>query len=98
MLRKCSLCHKEFTPQELAHEETAGMEAERQQLGLHGVFFSYYACSACGGADIFLDVHALAGESDDVFRLRRGALEAAINQVDGEGVKAVLVETAEGTT
>jgi hypothetical protein len=68
------------------------MEAERQALGLQGVLFSYYRCSACGGADIFVYVHPLSGESDDAFRLRKAALEAAVNEVHGGEVEAVLVE------
>jgi hypothetical protein len=92
MRRKCSHCRKAFTPQELAPEETAGMEADRKALGLQGVRFHFYTCSACGGADIFVDVLALEGESDEGFRLRRGALAAAVNEVQGDGVTAVLVE------
>jgi hypothetical protein len=68
------------------------MEAERQQLGLQGVRFHFYTCPACGGADIFVDVHQLAGESDDAFRLRKAALEVAVNEVHGGDVEAVLVE------
>jgi len=57
--RNCSHCGKEFTPRELAREESRGMEAERKALGLEGVLFRYYACSGCGHADIFLDVRPL---------------------------------------
>jgi hypothetical protein len=94
MQRKCSHCHKDFTTQELAREESKGMEAERKALGLEGVLFRYYTCSACGGADIFVDIHPLAGETDRAFRRRRDELEAAVRQVHGEGVEAVLVERA----
>jgi hypothetical protein len=92
MQRKCSHCHKEYTRQELAREETKGMEAERKALGLQGVLFRYYTCSACGRADIFVDVHRLPEETEDDFLRRRDELEAAINQVHGKGVAAVLVE------
>jgi hypothetical protein len=94
MLRKCSHCHKDFTPQELARQESKGMEAERKALGLEGLLFRYYTCSSCGRADIFVDIHPLAGETDRAFRRRRDELEAAVRQVHGEGVEAVLVERA----
>jgi hypothetical protein len=94
MRRQCTRCRKALTPQELAREETKGMEAERKALGLEGVLFRYYTCSACGHADIFVDVRRLPGEADDAFLRRRGELEAAVNQVHGPGVEAVLVEKA----
>jgi hypothetical protein len=92
MRRKCSRCQKAYTPQELAREETKGMEAERKALGLQGVLFRYYGCAACGQADIFVDLQRLPGEFEDAFLRRRGELEAAINQVHGQGVEVVLVE------
>jgi recombinational DNA repair protein (RecF pathway) len=92
MMRKCSRCHKDFTPQELSREESRGMEAERKALGLEGVLFRYYACSACGNADIFLDIHPLTGESEEDFRRRRDELEAIIRDVHPEGVGIILVE------
>jgi hypothetical protein len=92
MLRQCSNCKKDFTPQELAREVSKGMEAERKALGLQGVLFRYYTCSACGTADIFVDVHPLEGESDEAFRLRRDELESAVRSVRGEGVDVVLVQ------
>jgi len=92
MLRKCSKCQKDFTPAELSREESRGMEAERKALGLQGVLFRYYACSACGTADIFVDVHPLPGETDEAFRKRRDELEATVKQMQGNGVEVVLVE------
>jgi hypothetical protein len=93
MKRKCSHCQKDFTPIELSREESRGMEAERKAMGLEGVLFRYYSCSACGNACIFLDIHALEGESDATFRRRRDELDAAISQVHANnGVEAVLVE------
>ena len=92
MLRKCTRCHKDFTPQELSREETKGMEAQRRALGLEGVLFLYYTCSACAHADIFVDLHPLDGETDEAFRRRRDELEAVINGLEGEGVDVVLVE------
>jgi len=91
MMRKCSHCQKEFTPQELSREESKGMEAERKALGLEGVLFRYYTCSACGYADIFMDIHPLAGESEEAFQKRKADLEAASRQLHGERVEVVLV-------
>jgi hypothetical protein len=71
MRRECSQCHKPLTPQELSREESKGMEAERKAAGLQGVLFRYYTCSACGTADIFVDVHPVGGETDEEFRRRR---------------------------
>jgi hypothetical protein len=94
VVRKCSRCQKEFTPQELAREESKGMEAERKALGLEGVLFRYYVCSACNTADIFVDVLPLAGESDEAYRKRRNELEATVRglQSKAEGVEVVLVD------
>ncbi|MFL5240941.1 MAG: hypothetical protein ACJ8FY_02445 [Gemmataceae bacterium] len=92
MMRKCSHCHKDFTPQELSREESKGMESERKALGLEGVLFRYFTCSACGNASIFVDVHTLEGEAPEAFAARRAQLEAAVKQSHGEGVEAVLVD------
>jgi hypothetical protein len=67
------------------------MEAERKALGLEGVLFRYYTCSACGYADIFVDIHPLAGESEEAFQKRRADLERASHQLHGERVEVVLV-------
>jgi hypothetical protein len=91
MMRKCTHCQKEFTPQELSREESKGMEAERKALGLEGVLFRYYTCSACGYADIFVDIHLVAGESEEAFQKRRAELESASRQLRGERVEVVLV-------
>ena len=90
MMRSCSQCRKEFTPQELSREDSKGLEAERKALGLEGVLFRYYTCSACNYADIFVDVHPLEGESEEAFDRRREELEATIKQMDGEGVEVVV--------
>jgi recombinational DNA repair protein (RecF pathway) len=92
MMRKCSRCHKDFTPQELSRAESRGMEAERKALGLEGVLFRYYTCSSCGQADIFVDILPREGESDEAFRKRRNELEATVQQLHAEGVEVVLVE------
>jgi hypothetical protein len=92
MIRNCSHCGKAYTPPELSCEESKGMEAERKALGLEGVLFRYYFCSACANGDIFLDLRPLPGESDADFRRRRGELEATIRDVRAEGVGVTLVE------
>src|SRR5215469_9524750 len=90
MMRSCSQCRKEFTPQELSREDSKGLEAERKTLGLEGVLFRYYNCSACAQADIFVDVLPLESESEKEFHQRREQLEATVRQLDGEGVEVVL--------
>jgi DNA-directed RNA polymerase subunit RPC12/RpoP len=90
MMRLCSQCGKEFTPQELDREDSKGMESERKALGLEGVLFRYYTCSACGRADIFVDVLPLEGESEGEFRTRIEELEATLQQLEGEGVEVVV--------
>ena len=94
MMRACTCCRKTFVPRELLREVSKGMEAERKALGLEGVLFRYYACSACGHADIFVDVLPLDGETDEAFRQRRDELEAAVRQLHGEGVEVVVTERA----
>lgn len=90
MIRTCSHCGKTFTPQELSREDSKGLEAERKALGLEGVLFRYYHCSACTQADIFVDVLPLEGEHEADFRHRREELEATIQQLQGEGVDVVV--------
>jgi FAD/FMN-containing dehydrogenase len=94
MMRACTCCRKTFVPRELLREESKGMEAERKARGLEGVLFRYYACSACGHADIFVDVHPLDGETDEAFQARRDELETAARQLHGEGVEVVVVGRA----
>jgi hypothetical protein len=91
MMRTCSHCQKEFTPAELSREDSKGLEAERKALGLEGVLFRYYTCSACGLADIFVDVRPLVGESEEAFLQRREELESTVRGLEGEGVNVVLV-------
>ncbi|HEY7310979.1 MAG TPA: hypothetical protein VH643_16565 [Gemmataceae bacterium] len=91
MMRSCSQCRKEFTPQELSREDSKGLEAERKALGLEGVLFRYYTCSACGHSDIFVDVRPLEGESEEAFLRRRDELESTVKGLEGEGVNVVLV-------
>jgi hypothetical protein len=90
MMRTCSHCGKEFTPQELSREDSKGLEAERKALGLEGVLFRYYTCSTCGQADIFVDIRPLEGESEEAFHRRREEMEATIQQLQGEGVEVVV--------
>ena len=90
MMRLCSKCAKEFTPQELDREDSKGLESERKALGLEGVLFRYYSCSACGQADIFVDVLPLDGESEGEFCQRREELETTLQQLEGEGVAVVV--------
>ncbi len=92
MMRACTCCRKTFVPRELLRAESKGMEAERKALGLEGVLFRYYVCSACGHADIFVDVLPLDGEDEEAFRARRDELEQAVRHLHGEGVEVVITE------
>jgi hypothetical protein len=92
MMRACTSCRKAFVPRELLREESKGMEAERKARGLEGVLFRYYVCSACGHADIFVDVHPVEGETDEAFRRRRDELEASVRELHAEGVEVVVTE------
>jgi hypothetical protein len=92
MKRRCSHCQKEFSPPDLAREDSKGMEAERKALGLEGVLFRYYTCSACGHADIFVDIYPLQGETDEAFGRRRDELQTTAQQLHGERVAVVLVD------
>lgn len=90
MMRTCSHCDKAFTPKELSREDSKGLEAERKTMGLQGVLFRYYTCSACGQADIFVDILPLAGEFEEDFRRRQEELETTIQELEGDGVKVVV--------
>jgi hypothetical protein len=92
MMRACTCCRKTFVPRELLREESKGMEAQRKALGLEGVAFRYYVCSACGHADIFVDVLPREGEGEEAFRARRDELEQAVRQLHSEGVEVVITE------
>ena len=96
MLRNCSHCQKPFTPSELRKELSREMEAERKALGLDGVLFRCYDCARCGTADIFVDVLAREGESDEQFRARRDELESMIRRLHPEGKEVILVERHPG--
>lgn len=92
MHRECSHCRRSFTAKDLVREESKGLEAARKSLGLNGVRFLYYSCPDCSFADIFLDIHALPEESPDDFCHRRGELERAVRDFQGERIEAVICE------
>lgn len=92
MHRECTHCRRPFTARDLVKEESKGMEAARKSLGLQGVRFLYYSCPDCSYDDIFLDVHALPDESHSEFGRRRGQLELAVREFEGDRVEAVLYE------
>ena len=100
MLRECTQCHRPYTPQDLAKEESKGMEAERKAHGLEGLLFRYYTCPACNRADIFVVLSSVEGETAEDFHLRRDALEAAVGELHAESVAVVLQErpAAQGPT
>ena len=90
MHRECSYCRRPFTAQDFVKEESKGMEADRRALGLEGVRFLSYACPACGYADIFVDVHAIAGETPKQFQQRRWELESTVRQLYAERVAVIV--------
>jgi hypothetical protein len=92
MLRECTNCRRPFTVGDFVKEESRGMEEDRKALGLEGVRFLYFACPACGQADLFIDLHSLKGETKELFRARRAGLEAAIREVKAEDTEIVLTE------
>jgi hypothetical protein len=92
MIRECTQCHRPFTPQDLAKEESKGMEAERKARGLEGLLFRYYTCPACDRADIFVVLLPLVGETAEQFTLRRDALEAEVAGLHADRVAVVLQE------
>jgi hypothetical protein len=58
---------------------------------MEAVLFQYYACPACGQANIIVDLGLLpGGRQEDV--LRRRALEEAVRGLRGEQVELVLTE------
>ena len=92
MNRECRHCHRPFAAQDFVKVESKNMEADRKRLGLEGVRFLYYTCSACGHDDIFLDILHLEGESPEEFQKRREGLEAAVRQTDAEPVEVTITE------
>jgi hypothetical protein len=76
------------------------MEAERQAAGLRGVRFLYYACGACGCADIFVDLRPMAGEEAEHFQRRQGEMEAVVRRLHANSpadCAAVAVRAADRT-
>ncbi|HEY1380124.1 MAG TPA: hypothetical protein VGF55_25195 [Gemmataceae bacterium] len=84
MPRHCTRCRREFGPDDLARSETEGMEAERAAAGLEGIRFLYYACPACGKADIFVGILPLEGERPEDFTRRRAEMEAVVRRLHAE--------------
>jgi hypothetical protein len=97
MIRECTQCHRPYTPQDLAKEESKGMEAERKARALEGLLFRYYTCPACNRSDIFVVLSALEGEAPEDFRRRRDALEAAVRDLHADRVAVVVQERPTAT-
>lgn len=90
MKRTCTRCSRSFTPDDLAREESKGMEAERKARGLEGVRFLYYRCP-CGTNDIFVDILPRADELMEDFERRRAEMEAVVRKMHGGHAVAVVV-------
>jgi hypothetical protein len=91
MKRECTRCRRPYTPDDLAEEESRGMEAERQEAGLEGVRFLCYRCPGCGTDDLFVDLLRLDGESPGDFERRREEMEAVVRQLHAGRARAVVV-------
>jgi hypothetical protein len=85
------LVRRPFAAGDLARDESKGMEAERRAAGLSGVRFLYYACPACGAADIFVDILPLDGESAEDFNRRRDEMEQVVRRLHAEGEAGAVV-------
>lgn len=92
MHRVCSHCHKSYDPHELARDDSRHVEAERKAAGVDGVHLRCYVCSHCGLESLFVDLHHLAGETDDAFRRRKADLEAAVRDLHPAGAAVVVAE------
>lgn len=91
MRRECTRCHRQFTPTDLAREESKGMETQRKAARLEGVRFLYYSCPDCKKDDIFVDVLPRPDESVEDYQLRRAAMEDAARTMHSEQVEVVVV-------
>ncbi len=91
MMRQCTRCGRAFAPNDLAREESRGMESERKEVGLTGVRFLYYRCAGCGVEDIFIDVLPLGGESPDDYATRHAAMLTAARGLHAEKTDVVVV-------
>jgi len=92
MMRECTQCHRPYTPQDLAREESKGMEVERKAHGLEGLLFRYFTFPACNRDDIFVVFSPLEGETTEAFQRRRDALEVQLAELHTEHVAVVLQE------
>ena len=90
MMRHCTRCDRPFTAEDLARDESKGMESERKARGLEGIRFVYYHCP-CGMDDIFVDIVPRDDEFYEDFERRREEMEAAVRTMHGERVEAVVV-------
>ena len=93
MMQQCLHCSHAFMTSELSRDASKAIEAEREALGIEGVFFRCYACVECGHENLFLDVHRLEGESLAAFRSRRAEFESSIRQTPHESVEVAIVSS-----
>jgi hypothetical protein len=93
MKRVCTRCHRPFTKEDLARNESKGMESERKAKGLDGVRFIYYHCP-CGMNDIFVDILPREDEIQEDFERRRAEMESTVRSMHEERVEAVVMPVA----
>ena len=91
MPRDCTRCRRPFALDDLSHEETQNLEAQRKANGLEGVKFLYFHCPACGMDDIFVAILPRETEFAEDYEARRDAMEKVVRGMHADGVAAVVV-------
>jgi len=91
MSRECTRCGRLFELADLSREETENFESQRKAVGLEGVKFLYFHCTACGMDDIFVAIVPLETEFVEDYEARRDAMEKVVRRLHADNVEAVVV-------
>jgi hypothetical protein len=89
MRRVCARCGREFTPKDLARDDSRTLEAERKAAGLQGVRFLSYQCP-CGASDLFVDVLPRDDEFAEDFERRKAEMEATARRLNASHPEALV--------
>jgi hypothetical protein len=92
MTRECLQCHQRFTPHDLSKDISKKIEAERKSCGVEGILFRCYVCPSCGRENLFIDLHALEGESTRQYKERRHNLEITVKRSPKAGVRVGVTD------
>ena len=95
MQRNCTGCGHPFALTDLSREESQNMEDQRKVVGLEGVRFLYFHCTACGKDDIFVAILPLETEFVEDYEARRDAMERVVRGLHAGAVDAVVVAVKE---